>query len=66
MMTPKRIVRAIEVLDAIATDMEADVSRDERLPFTAENVARSLGEIRAAVQALANIISASLQSEEGA
>ena len=47
---------AIDVLKMIVTDMEQDVRRDEGLPFTGENVARSLGEIRAAISALAEIL----------
>lgn len=48
--------RYTKVLDMIVADMDRDVLRDEGLPFTGDNVARSLGEIRAAVSALALVM----------
>ena len=48
---------SLERIDAllveIEDDMERDVIRDDGLPFNGETVSRSLGEIRAAVAALA-------------
>lgn len=41
---------------AIQQDMVRDVHRDEGAPFNGETVARALGEIRAAVHALAGML----------
>ena len=44
------------VLHMIAADTEADAERYDGTPFTGANVAVQLGEIRAAICALANIL----------
>lgn len=52
-----------KVLRLIVEDMTADVDRDEGLPFTGANVARSLGEIRAAIVALAGIMESEVSDD---
>lgn len=52
-MTKLNVEGIVGMCQLVSADMESDVERDEGLPFTGDNVARSLGEIRAAVQALA-------------
>ena len=48
--------RAVTMLRTLRADIEADVERRERLPFTGATVGQALGEICAQVDALAAVL----------
>lgn len=56
MATRAELEKWLALTAEISQDMSDDTSRDEGLPFTGKNVARSLGEIRATVVALAELL----------
>jgi hypothetical protein len=56
MMTPQRREQIAAVLEGLRSDIEADVSRRDGLPFNGATVAQALGEICAQVDALAHAL----------
>lgn len=66
MIPPERRDRAIQVLQMIQTDVEADTRRREGMPFTGRNVGQALGEIAAQVGAIAKAVEMLLREHEGA
>lgn len=65
-MNPEQRDRAIQVMQIIQSDVEADTNRREGLPLTGANVAAALGEICAQVGALARGVELLLREHEGA
>lgn len=53
----------IRVLGLIAQDMEDDATRSEGMAFTGKNVAEALGQLGAAVQAVAKILAQELEEQ---
>lgn len=61
---PEDVDRQLEALQLIAIDMETDAAALEGAPFSGEVVARNLGQLMAAVHALAKIMEEHITPEE--
>jgi hypothetical protein len=56
------IEKQLKALHLIATDMEADATALEGAQFNGEVVARNLGQIMAAIAALASVVHAHIEA----
>lgn len=64
-MTPGRKASAAQMLRNLRRDITDDVQRREGMAFTGENVAAALGEMCAQIDALAAVLIALLEDEDG-